>query len=218
MFSATPGTTMPRETTSDSVCRDAIARMPVGRFLMTAAFGDTRSGMIVTQVQKCANEPPTITVSVRKGNALSPLIRDSGTFALCEIAETDLVLSRLFRQPSDLQGEDPFLGHPLLKDTQNVPVPIAAASWVRCELLRHLDIEADHEIYIGRVIQGGILDVVNASSKNGTRRVTARSTGKAVLAINGAALERHRPGIDEKTKTEIEVVVQEDPEKTRSAN
>jgi flavin reductase (DIM6/NTAB) family NADH-FMN oxidoreductase RutF len=197
---------MPLETEAKSVCKNAMARMPSGRFLMTAAFGEARNGMIVTQVLKCADVPPTITVSVRKGHALSPLIRDSGCFALCEIAETDLMLPRLFQRPSALQGEDPFLGHCLVPHTRNIPVPKSAASWVVCDLLRHLDIEADHEIYIGRVVLGGVLEVVVQTSKNGTPK-----------AIKNTKASRRRPGTDGRANPKIEVDAPADQKKSETA-
>jgi flavin reductase (DIM6/NTAB) family NADH-FMN oxidoreductase RutF len=209
---------MPLETTAHSVAKEAIARLPSGRFLMTAAFGESRNGMIVTQVQKCADIPPTITVAVRKGHALSPLIRDSGTFALCEIAETDLVLSRLFVRPSEIQGEDPFLGHVLVPETQDIPVPTAAASWVICELIRHLDIEADHEIYIGRVIRGEVLEKSETGSKNGTRPRLRRSSKTSASGINGQGVNRKRPGIDGKSEPSPVAENPEESKKTKLSN
>ena len=138
--------------------QEVACRMPVGRYLLTAAHGGARRGLLVERVQHCADEPPTILVSVRKGHALSPLIRDAATFGLCEVATNDRILTRLFNRPTDLQDEDPFLGHQLVTTTSgNAPIPACSASWMMCELLRHLDIEADFEIYIGRILESGIL-------------------------------------------------------------
>ena len=208
---------MTLEIRADSASKVATARMPAGRFLLTSAFGEARNGMIVTQVQKCADEPPTVTVAVRKGHALSPLIRDSGTFALCEIADADLLLSRLFQRPSDLQGDDPFLGHCLVPETQSVPVPTAAASWVVCELIRHLDIEADHEIYIGRVTAGGVIETPDEA-------LTADPASAARKRRNGIATKkakkpaRARPGLDNRvTKQTPKAPGSEVPESKESA-
>ena len=206
---------MTLEIRADSASKVATARMPAGRFLLTSAFGEARNGMIVTQVQKCADEPPTVTVAVRKGHALSPLIRDSGTFALCEIADADLLLSRLFQRPSDLQGDDPFLGHCLVPETQSVPVPTAAASWVVCELIRHLDIEADHEIYIGRVTQAGVHDLTEETPKKSKRRISADATPQA---LNGEGSRRERRGTDGRAEPGTKAELQEEPTKTGSTN
>jgi flavin reductase (DIM6/NTAB) family NADH-FMN oxidoreductase RutF len=173
----------------------ATDRMPVGRFLMTAAHGDQRNGMLVTRVQKCADEPITVTVAVQKGHALSPLIRDSAVFGLCELRGRDLILSRLFNRPGDLHGEDPFLGHSLVPDTAGIPIPTASASWVRCELIRHLDIEADHEIYIGRVIAGGVIEPpTDACEVDSLPTARKRLNGTATKKVKTPT--RARPGLD----------------------
>ena len=59
------------------------------------------------------------------------------------------------------------------------PVPACGASWMGCELLRHLDIEADCEIYIGRVIESGV-----ASSTSGRIEPTIPA---AELDVEGSA-------------------------------
>jgi flavin reductase (DIM6/NTAB) family NADH-FMN oxidoreductase RutF len=113
----------------------------------------------VKRVQHCADEPPTISVSVKKGHVLSPLIRDSARFGLCELTPSDRILTRLFARPAELLDEDPFLGHAMvpLEDSHDQPIPKCAATWLACDLLRHLDIESDYELYIGRVIESGVL-------------------------------------------------------------
>ena len=147
-----------QEGMSEPPHREVASRMPLGRYLLTAAHGGARRGLLVNRVQHCAEEPPTILVSVRKGHALSPLIRDAATFGLCEVAPSDRILTRLFNRPTELQDEDPFLGHQLVETScGNSPIPACSASWMMCELLRHLDIEADFEVYIGRILESGLL-------------------------------------------------------------
>jgi len=139
---------------------DVLRRLPSARHLLTAAHGASRNGMVVTRIQHCADDPPIVAVSVRKGHQLSPLIRDSAVFGLAELRPADRVLTRKFESPMDLHGEDPFLGHRLLSEslTRGLPIPHGVAAWISCELVRHLDIEADHELYIGRVVAGAVLD------------------------------------------------------------
>lgn len=140
---------------------EALRRLPASRYLLTAAHGASRNGMLVSRVQHCADEPPVVAISVRKGHQLSPLIRDTARFGLAELREGDRVLARKFGAPVELQGEDPFLGHPLVPEDQtfDLPIPRGVASWMSCELIRHLDIEADHELYVGRVLAGEVLQV-----------------------------------------------------------
>ena len=143
-----------------------LERLPRGRFLLTASHGGARQGLLVKRVQHCADEPPTIAVSVKKGHVLSPLIRDSARFGLCELAPSDRIITRLFTRPAELLDEDPFLGHALvpLEESHQQPIPQCGATWLACDLLRHLDIESDYELYIGRVIASGVLPAASAET------------------------------------------------------
>ena len=123
---------------SDSSVIEALDRFPSAPFLLTASHGVSRNGMLVTRVQQSSNTPPCVIVSVPKGQPLSPLIRDSRAFALCELAEGDLLLNRLFANPRDLHGDDPYLGLALLETPLGLPIPRCIASWVECELIRHM--------------------------------------------------------------------------------
>ena len=133
--------------------------------------------MLVNRVQQASNVPPTLLISVQKGQPLSPLIRDRRAFAVCEIAKGDLLVNRLFETPRELHGDDPFLGLPVIETSLGLPVPRCVASWVECELVRHLDIEADYEIYIGRVVGGGINESFPEKAKPVRKTKKRRTTG-----------------------------------------
>jgi flavin reductase (DIM6/NTAB) family NADH-FMN oxidoreductase RutF len=141
---------------------------------------------LVTRVQQSSNTPPCVIVSVPKGQPLSPLIRDSRAFALCELAEGDLLLNRLFANPRDLHGDDPYLGLALLETPLGLPIPRCIASWVECELIRHMDIESDFEVYVGRAVGGGVLEAGKSKAapprRNGARRKTDSPTNKKSTA------------------------------------
>jgi len=184
--------------TNQEQAQEALSRLPRGRYLLTAGYGHNRNGMIVERVSLGADDPPTVIISVKKGHSLSPLIRDSARFGIAEIGTTDEMLSRIFRQGTGLQDDDPFLGHALVEGPLkiDIPIPERAVSWLACELLRHLDIEADHEVYIGRVISHGInrqmleteiADAALHGSDNGTSRRKSRRANTASRTSRGRA-------------------------------
>lgn len=164
--------------------QDALSRLPVGRHLLTAGYGQSRNALVIHRISLGADDPPTVILAVRKGHALSPLIRDSGRFGIAEIGVADDMLVRMFREPASLQDEDPFLGHALVPGPLQVdiPIPERAVSWLSCELLRHLDIEADHEVYIGRIVDQG----VNA-------KLVANEIANAAMHADVAAAGRGKP-------------------------
>jgi len=142
----------------------ALGNIPSARFLLVSERGDRRRGCLVRWVQQCGSNPPVVMVALPKGDAISPIIRDSRAFALGMLAEGDGLLPRLF---GDGDGDgDPFLGLPLAKTALEVPIPSRCPVRLECELFRHLDIDSDCEIYVGLVKRG----VIDASPRTAPRR------------------------------------------------
>lgn len=128
----------------------AVQELAVGRFLLAAAHESKRAGVVVSSVQKCSDAPPLICVSVRKGHAIEPLIRDSRHFAVCRLAPGDRTTARHFenRRPLD----DPFDSLEIDHLVSRAPVPRRSTLVFDCEVFRHFDLEADHELYVGLVL------------------------------------------------------------------
>jgi flavin reductase (DIM6/NTAB) family NADH-FMN oxidoreductase RutF len=141
----------------------ALALIPSGSFVLTAAHDDCRSGTLVQWVQRCAESPAMVVVALRKGHPIEPLIRDSRAFCLNLLREGEVLLRRKF-ETGHTQGDDPFVSLPATQAPSGSPVLLRAVAYVDCELMRHLDIESDFEVYIGLVKQTRILQVSGAAS------------------------------------------------------
>ncbi|MFZ4575237.1 MAG: flavin reductase family protein [Phycisphaerales bacterium] len=130
----------------------ALDAIPRCKFVMTAQHENRRSGVIVKWVAGCSDTPPLISVSLRKGHWIVPLIRDSRAFALCSIAPTDRLAQKKFAESARPRDGDQFdvLGADRL--TTGAPVLPGSALVLDCEVSRHIDLEADHELYIGLVV------------------------------------------------------------------
>lgn len=135
----------------------ALGQIPSGLFLLTSGYDGNRSGVLVNWVQQCATKPPMIIVAMAKGLPVEPLIRDSRAFALCQIAEDDRLLLHKFAQPPS-PGDDPFVAMPTIEAPSGSPIVKRAVAYLDCELVRHIDLETNHAIYVGQVHQGGILN------------------------------------------------------------
>ncbi len=135
----------------------ALGRIPSGLFVLTARHEDRRGGMLASWVQQVCFEPPMVMVAVSKGRPIMPLISESRMFGLCQIPKGDRVLLRKFAGKLD-PSEDPFLGFELL-DSSHAGVPILAnvLAYLECEVACHMDVEGDHDLFVGRVIRGGYL-------------------------------------------------------------
>jgi flavin reductase (DIM6/NTAB) family NADH-FMN oxidoreductase RutF len=148
---------------------EAIALIPSGMFIMTASHDGRMAGVLVKLVQLCSPHPPQVAVAMLKGQSLEPLIRDSRSFTLCQISEDDRFLQKKFAPNISLPrtGRDAFAEHPIEDPFACIATRLArsgspiierAKSWLDCELVRSIELDGDHHLYVGRIIDGGISD------------------------------------------------------------
>jgi flavin reductase (DIM6/NTAB) family NADH-FMN oxidoreductase RutF len=143
--------------TSEAVGQ-AMGRLPSGLFVLTAAQDDSRMGIIVSFVQQACLVPPMVMVAIAKGRPIMPLISESRQFGLCQLAENDRMMVRKFAKFNDAAvTEDPFLGFELLQGVlTKLPILANTLTYLECELVSHMDIEGDHDLFVGAV-RGGEL-------------------------------------------------------------
>lgn len=133
-----------------------MSRIPCGQFVLTAAYGGSRCGVLVDWVQRCSTEPPLVVAAVARCLPVVPLIRDSRSFALCQLGRADRFLARKFSAtPGD--GEDPFDSLCMKNAPSGSPIVARAMCWLDCELVRRVELESDFSLHVGRVRDGGIL-------------------------------------------------------------
>lgn len=135
-----------------------LERVPWATWVMSSAHDDHRSGMIVRWVQRCADEPMLVSVSVKKCHSLEPLIRDSRAFALNLIDETDrYVLKKFDGFYAPDESGDLFDALETERWTTGSPILARARAGLDCRVVRHLDLEADCELYIGQVVEARVI-------------------------------------------------------------
>ncbi len=137
----------------------AMGRLPSGLFVLTAAQDDKRMGIIVSFVQQACLAPPMVTVAIAKGRAIMPLISESRQFGLCQLAEDDRLMVRKFAKFNDAAvTEDPFLGFELMRGVlTKLPILSNTLAYLECALVSHMDIEGDHDLFVGAVRGGALL-------------------------------------------------------------
>ena len=137
----------------------AMGRIPSGRFVLTAASGDKRVGILVSFVQQACLNPPMVTVAIAKGRAIMPLISESRQFGLCQLADDDKMLLRKFKAYNDAPvKDDPFLGTRLIRGVlPKLPILASSLAYLECVLVSHMDIEGDHNLFVGAVRGGSLL-------------------------------------------------------------
>jgi flavin reductase (DIM6/NTAB) family NADH-FMN oxidoreductase RutF len=134
--------------------RSLVHGLAVGPCVMTAQFEGDRSGVRVFSVMPCATDPLMVALAVRRGHSIEPLIRDSRGFAICAIAPDDRLVLRKFPEDGTAAATDPFDSLSVMALKTGAPI-LKRAIWAfDCEVVRHFDLDADCEIYVGAVLDG----------------------------------------------------------------
>lgn len=131
--------------------------VPTGTFVVTSAHDGKRAGVLARSVAPCAAEPLLIMLSLRKGHSIAPLIRDSHHFGLCRVDPSERLLMRKFSDLdsgpdlADDNAGDPFDSVAIETIHSGSPILKRCLFALDCEVVRHFDLEADHEIYVAQV-------------------------------------------------------------------
>ena len=171
---------MPEETGSNIA--GVIGQIPCGLFVLTSAFDGLRSGALTRWVQPCSITPPLLMVAVANGLPVEPLIRDSRFFALCQVRAGDKLLERKFATPPD-RAEDPFVTLPSHCAPHGSPILDRAMSYVECEVVRHVDLDTDHRLYVGQVHFAKVLHA-------GCEPAVEYGGNGMLPIVNGTAMQR----------------------------
>lgn len=137
----------------------ALAMLPASPWVMSSIYETSRTGILVRRVVQCADEPVCVGVSIRKGSRIDPIVRDSRVFALSLMPAEDRLLSKKFDTP-EATDEDPFDAYRVVRLRTGSPVMAKAIVAFDCEVLSHVDLEADAELYIGRVLDAVVKPAV----------------------------------------------------------
>lgn len=176
----------------------ALSRVPFAQCLLTSAYGDVRDGRIVERVQQCGTNPAMLLVAMEKGHTLSPLIRDSRTFAVSILDPNERHIQRVFG-PDRRIGDDPFLTYQHQRGALGAPIVTRCTAWFDCEVIRHLDMETNFELYIGLVHAAGIgtgavprLSAALSAARNGEPRVLRPRAAPDRLPVAESPSDRAR--------------------------
>jgi flavin reductase (DIM6/NTAB) family NADH-FMN oxidoreductase RutF len=141
-----------RQDAKQSDVQRAMADLTRGLYVLTSCFEGKRAGVVVRSVQPCADEPPLVAVAVKTGHWIEPLIRDSHVFAICRVSAAEKLMLRKFAETARPRDGDPFDCVRSERLATGAPVIAASPLALDCEVIRHFDLEADHELFIGHVL------------------------------------------------------------------
>jgi flavin reductase (DIM6/NTAB) family NADH-FMN oxidoreductase RutF len=135
--------------------RSIIGHFPTGVTVITTAAGEELQGMTANAVTSLSLDPMLVLVCVDKGTHTHRVLEDGGVFVVNILGEHQEEVSRLFARRAEpeigsLRGQRFILGEtgaPILED---------CLAFLECKVAYVHD-GGDHSIFLGEVIEGGIV-------------------------------------------------------------
>ncbi len=132
----------------------ALGKVPSGLFILTALHDNNEDAVLVSWVNQCSFQPPTVSVVLAKSRPARVLVEASGAFVLNVLGqESNDLLKRFGKPPKD---EPLFEGISVRKGYKDITILEDSVSFLECELLNQTIVE-DHIIYVGKIVGGEIL-------------------------------------------------------------
>ncbi len=128
----------------------------LGVYLVGAAHEGRRGAFTAAWATQVSFAPPLLAVSVKPHNAAYALLKAGGGFAVSVLKRGQLDVARRFGSPPQ-SGQDKLAGVAWRPGYKGVPVLQDALAYFECELTG-CAAAGDHELVVGRVIGGRILD------------------------------------------------------------
>lgn len=131
-------------------------RLTAGVYAVGVAEGAKRDAFTAAWVMQASFDPLLLALSINPGNASYPLLHNSGGFTVNVLKEGQLGMARRFGTRSG-RNEDKLAGISWRPGRSGAPILEAALAYFDCELAGRMR-AGDHELVLGHVIDGKILD------------------------------------------------------------
>lgn len=133
-----------------------LGRIPQSQYVITSTHEGHTRGVLVGWVQQVSFEPAMVMVSLLKGREIVPLIHGSHAFALSQLTVEDRLSRKIFSYEG-ITDEDAMQGLSYLYKETGSPIIAKSHCYMDCELVRHVDIDGDHDLYVGLIRKADVL-------------------------------------------------------------
>lgn len=131
-------------------------RLTLGVYVVGVAEGEQRDAFTAAWIMQTSFDPLLLALSINPENASFPLLHRGRGFAVSVLKQGQLELARRFGTRSG-RDEDKLAGIRWRPGRNGFPILADALAWFDCEVIGQLR-AGDHELVLGRVVDGGILD------------------------------------------------------------
>ena len=132
----------------------ALGRVPSGLFILTAHHEGRDEAVLVSWVNQCSFEPPTISVVLQQDRPARQVVESSKAFTLNVLGKEDFDLLKRFSKAPETDSV--FEGLEIRRGHGNAAILIDTVSYMECEFLQSVPVE-DHFFYVGKIIGGDML-------------------------------------------------------------
>ena len=132
--------------------------LSTGVYVVGAAHGDKRSAFTAAWVMPTSYNPPLLAVSVNPEHATHALIQISRAFTINVLKATQLELARRFGTQSS-RDIDKLAGVAWHAGMTGAPILDDALGVLECVVVDSM-LAGDHELVIGRIVAGKLMDSV----------------------------------------------------------
>lgn len=130
-------------------------RLTLGVYVVGVADGARRDAFTAAWVMQVSFDPLLLAVSINPDNASYEILHGGGGFAVSVLQQGQLELARRFGTRSGRE-EDKLAGVRWRPGRTGSPILEEALAYFDCEL-RGRTRAGDHELVLGRVVDGGVL-------------------------------------------------------------
>jgi flavin reductase (DIM6/NTAB) family NADH-FMN oxidoreductase RutF len=131
-------------------------RLSYGVYAIGVAEGDRRNAFTAAWVMQTSFDPLLLALSINPDNASHPLLHAGGGFTVNVLKQGQLELARRLGTRSG-RDEDKLAGVRWRPGRSGAPILEEALAYFECELAGRTP-AGDHELVLGRVVDGKILD------------------------------------------------------------
>jgi len=133
-----------------------LRRVTLGVYVVGAAHDDRRDAFTAAWVMQVSFDPVLLALSINPQHATYPLLERSNAFTVSVLKHGQLELARRFGTQSGREV-DKLAGIPWHPGRSGAPILDDALAYFDCEVTaRHPS--GDHELVIGRVVEGRVVD------------------------------------------------------------
>lgn len=136
----------------------ALGRIPAGLFILTARLDDQSTGMLASWVQQVGFEPPLVVVAVKKNRYIVDWLEHHPYFALSQLGQGQKDFLKHFGAgfTPEANAFEGIKTHET--ETHRSIVLDGTLSFLECHLAHVFATGGDHDLIVGRVINGGLLN------------------------------------------------------------